>query len=395
MVDALGALLIVLVLSFILGEFAKFIKLPHVIGHISAGLLLTIPAIHAALFNDTNLAVIEFLANLGIILLFYYVGLEMNITVLQKYARPSVLLSILKTIIPLALGFAVMRYLFNHDPLTSLVVGIVVSTSAQSVSISLLEELGQLRSRIGTLLLSIGVVTDIFELLILSVVLAIFQLVDQSIALILFKIFAFILVIILARLYIIPRTLKLVSKEGNSTSRFMGALILLLAIASIAELFGIGALTGAVVAGLIIGHTILRDVELPNWEEHDIARSIHIIGFGFLIPIFFAWIGLNTHLSFKSAEQSIILLAISIAGILLAAILGGKLTHLRSKDSLALGWGLLAKGDIGFVLSALALELGILKPDLFSAIVIMSISATLISPLMFSYSLRRITASRR
>lgn len=387
MVDIIGTILIVLIVSYLLGAIFNLIKLPKVIGQISAGLILGIEPFRSVLFGDSQLEVIAFLANLGIILLFYYVGLELNVKIIRKYAKPSLFISVIKTTVPLTLGYLVMHYGMGYTHLASILIGLILSTSAQSVSLTLLDDKHKIKSRIGTMLLSIGVVTDVIELVIVSVVLALFEIADQSLTFALFKILLFIIAIVLARLFIIPRTLRAFSKEGNSTSRFMGAMILLLAIATLAETLGIGALTGAVVAGIIIGQTILKDVRLPNWEEHDIARSIHIVGFGFFIPIFFVWIGLQTTPTFESAELSLILLVLTTAGILFSTILGGKISGLHLRESFTLGWGLLAKGDIGFVLSALALELAIITPSVFSALIIMSLLATLISPLMFEYSL--------
>src|SRR3989344_8465619 len=90
-------------------------------------------------------------------------------------------------------------------------------------------------------------------------------------------------------------------------------MIIVLFIASLAEYLSVGAMIGAMVAGIIIRQTIFRDVTLPKWEEHDISRSVHIIAFGFLIPLFSVWVGVNVDLSLITSNLGLIMLLLVIA----------------------------------------------------------------------------------
>ncbi|OYT32468.1 hypothetical protein DRJ22_01035 [Candidatus Woesearchaeota archaeon] len=376
-----------LVLAFLLSQFFKWLRLPKVVGQIAAGFILSSSTIHVLLFNAESLKVLDFLANLGIILLFFYIGLELNLSVFIKNFKSFFILSVSKAFFPLILGFLVMKFVFGFNLLVSLIVGISLSAGALSVSTSLLEELKLLRSKLATALISIGIITDVIELLFVGFIISLFEISASHVSvsgfffnLVLFVLFAF-----FARLIFIPYAFKFFDKEKSSTVRFMFALIIVFFIVSVSEFFCLGTLIGAVTAGMIIRQAIYKDVSIPNWEEHDIARSIHIISFGFLIPLFFVWIGLNTDFSliFKNFVFTLVFVFLAFFGIVGGTVIGARLTGSSFKKGFVLGLGLTPKGDIGFVLAALALKSGIISYELFSSLVLMAVIVTVISPIMF------------
>src|SRR3989338_1074369 len=153
------------------------------------------------------------------------------------------------------------------------------------------------------------------ELFIVTILLSVFQITTSSTTLlrVAIDVLVFLGIVLIARAWFIPATLQFFSREKTSTSRFAAALIIVLVIASLAELLGMGLLIGALIAGMIVLQTILRDIGLPDWEEHDIARSVHIISFAFLIPLFFVWTGLNVNLAVIPQQLGFIGLLIAIA----------------------------------------------------------------------------------
>ncbi|MFH1682347.1 MAG: cation:proton antiporter, partial [Candidatus Woesearchaeota archaeon] len=387
MVNAIIAVLVALGLAYLLAEVLKKLGIPRVVGQISAGIVLSIPLFKNYLFTTDNLEIISFLANLGIILLFYYIGLETNFQAFTKNIKKSVLISLLNTFLPLATGFLVMFYLFDFSLLVSLLIGISLAVSAQSVSVDLLEELKMIKSKLGTLIISAGAVDDIIELLLVSILFSVFHVAVSNLTLgkLALDITLFVLVIILARLLIIPFVLRLFDRQGSSTARFTGSLLVVLIIASLAEYLGVGLFIGAMIAGMIVRQTIFKEENIPNRDEKDIANSIHISAFGFLIPIFFVWIGLNVDLStlWKEAGFISILLLISLFGTVGGSALAVVLAKGKWRDGFILGWGLSPKGDVELVIAALALSTGIIHEDLFTALVMAALLTTIISPIVF------------
>lgn len=387
MVQPLVMVLICLVGAYFFSYILKRIGIPSAVGQIGMGIVLSIPLLKSNLFTTQNLDLLSFLAHLGVILLFYYVGLETNLNLFTKHLKKSALISAFNTLLPLTLGFVVMKFILGYSTLVSLIIGVSLSVSAQSISLSLLNELKLVKSKIGGMIITAGAVDDIIELFLATLLLSLFHvtITHLSFSRFLVDITLFLVAIIIARMWVLPFALKFFDREKSSTARFMGSLIILLLIASLSEFLGVGVLIGAMVAGMLIRQTIIKDVVIPNWEEHDIARSIHIIAFGFLIPLFFVWIGINTNISSIATNFWFIILLVVIAT--LGTVGGTIIAILLDKGSLSegmlLGWGLNSKGDIELILAALALSAGIITTGIFTALVMMSLLTTLISPIIF------------
>ena len=390
MVQPLVAVLLSLVAAYILAEIFKKLGLPRVLGQISAGLVLGIGIIKSYLFTYESMETLSFLANLGIVLLFFYIGLEINLQTFRKNMKASVLISLFNTFLPLVAGFVVMYFLLDFGLLPSIIVGLSLSVSAQSIALDLLEELKLLKSKVGSLIISAGAVDDVIELFIVTILLSVFQITTSSTTLlrVAIDVLVFLGIVLIARAWFIPATLQFFSREKTSTSRFAAALIIVLVIASLAELLGMGLLIGALIAGMIVRQTILRDIGLPDWEEHDIARSVHIISFAFLIPLFFVWTGLNVNLAVIPQQLGFIglLIAIAILGTLGGTVAAIWLMSRKIKEGFLVGWGLCSKGDIELVLAAVALKTGVITQNLFTALVMMSLATMIISPLFLKYT---------
>ena len=387
MIQPLVMVLICLVGAYFFSYILKRIGIPSAVGQIGMGILLSIPLLKSNIFSSQNLDLLSFLAHLGVILLFYYVGLETNLNLFTKHLKKSALISAFNTLLPLGLGFVVMKFVLGYSTLVSLIIGVSLSVSAQSISLSLLNELNLVKSKIGGMIITAGAVDDIIELFLATLLLSLFHvtITHLSFSRFLVDITIFLIAIVIARMWILPFALKFFDREKSSTARFMGSLIILLLIASLSEFLGVGVLIGAMVAGMLIRQTIIKDVVIPNWEEHDIARSIHIIAFGFLIPLFFVWIGINTNITSIATNFWFIILLVVIATV--GTVGGTIIAILLDKGSLSegmlLGWGLNSKGDIELILAGLALSAGIITTGIFTALVMMSLLTTLISPIIF------------
>ena len=387
MINPLIFILISLGLAYFLAEIVKKLGLPRVVGQISAGLVLGIPLIRKYLSATDNLEILSFLANLGIVLLFYYVGLETDFRTVTKNIQQSVLISLFNTTIPLIIGFLMMKFLFEFSTLVSLIIGISLSVSAQSVSLDILEELKLIKSKIGSLIISAGAVDDAIEIILVGILFSIFHVAGSDLTLItLFvEIVIFLVIVVIARVWLIPYSLKFFDRQKSTTARFTGALLLVLLIASFAEFLGVGLLIGAMIAGILVKQTIFKDEKIPNWEEHDIAKSIHLISFGFLIPLFFVSVGLKV--DFSSFIQEfwfvLLLLLISIIGTVGGSLIAVLIHHGKFKDGIILGWGLSPKGDVELVIATLALTNGIISINIFTSLVMMALLTTILSPIIF------------
>jgi len=394
MANALLVTLIALVLAYLLSEVFRHFKLPRVIGQILAGIILGLPLIKGLFFTDEISSVFSFITNIGIMLLFFFVGLEISIVQFKKNFKETSLIAVFNTLLPLSAGFLVSRFLFNFNNITSLIIGISLSVSSQAISLDILEELKLLKSKIGNLILMSGAVDDVFELLLISSILVVFhstrlgQISFQKLAI---NILGFVLVVILIRMLLIPFTLRAFEKEKSQASLFMGALIIVLFMAYVSELFGVGSLIGALIAGILVRQTLISGEDRKPWRKNELSHSIHIISFGFLIPIFFVNVGLSVDISTLSSNLVLVfvLLLVDIFGTLIGTVIGVLLSKGTMAEGLAVGWGVIPKGDTEIVIATLALSGGLINIDIFTAIIAVALLSTFIAPIVFKLMIRQ------
>src|SRR3989344_634014 len=394
MSNALLVILAALVLAYILSEICRYFKLPRVIGQILAGAVLGIPIIKSLLFTDELIVSFSFLTNIGIILLFFFIGLELNLREFMKNIKETSYIAILNTTIPFVAGFLAARFIFGLDNLASLVMGIAVSVSSQAISLDILEEVKLLKSKIGNLIIASGTVDDVFELLLISFVLILFHsaTADASdFTVLAINILFFVALVILLRVSLIPFALKIFEREKSQASLFMGALIIVLAVAYISELLGIGSLIGALIAGALVRQTLLTGADRKPWRKNQLSHSLHIISFGFLIPLFFVSVGLQMNLS--SLSSNLILVGtfaiIDIIGTLAGTIIGVMLSKGSFNEGVIVGWGVLPKGDTELVIATLALQSGIIPVSIFTVIISVAMISTFVAPIVFKHLVKR------
>lgn len=394
MTNILFVTFIALLLAYLISEIFRYFGLPRVIGQILAGIVLGLPLIKGRIFTSDALSVFSFITNIGIILLFFFVGLEINLRQFRKNFKESSLIAIFNTLLPLTAGFIAGKFLFQLNNATSLILGISVSVSSQAISLDTLEELKLLKSRIGNLIISSGTVDDVFELLLISFILIFFH----SVALgqagfqkLILDILIFVLIVIISRVLLVPFALKIFEREKSKSTLFMGALIIVLLMSYLSELFGIGSLIGALIAGILVRQTLLTGADRKPWRKNEISHSIHIVSFGFLIPLFFVNVGLNT--SITTLPSSILLIfafiVINILGTLIGTVIGVLLSKGTLTEGLIVGWGVMPKGDTELVIATLALNSGLIGADIFTAIITVALFSTFLAPIVFKLLIKK------
>ncbi len=385
----LFVLLIVVILAQLLAELCKLVKIPRVIGHITAGIILGIPYFQSWIFTSQSMDIIRSLADIGTILLFFFVGLEINLLQFEKNINESLKISLLNTAIPFILGFILSQAL-GLTLVKSLIIGVCLAVSAQSISIDFLEEMKLIKSRIGQLIITAGAVDDVVELLLISAVLAAINTAigGTSILMLLGGVLLFIVIIIISRIYILPQALKLFEKGKDQTSLFTGALIITLLMAAFSEKMGLGSLMGALIGGVLVRQILLK--KGARVEEETMTNLIRVISFGFLVPIFFVWVGLNTNVTdiIDNLWFTIAITLIAFAGTIGGTILGVLWSKGTKKEGLIVGWGVNPKGDVELVIASLALQKGIFNTSDFSAVIFMAFVTTLISPIVFRWLIK-------
>lgn len=385
MADGLLAVLVALSLAFVFGEIANRVGIARVVGQLLAGVVLGLGPIRQVLALDGSSQWLTLLATVGSVLLFFFVGLEINLREFKRNLKPALYVSAFNTLLPLSAGFLLMKALGFADP-AALLVGMALAVSSVSASVDFLEELGMLKSKIGSFILTTGTVDDVLELALTGVGLALLHtsLRTADTPGLITGIVLFVVLMAAFRAWLVPWALDLFEQSKSKTAVLTAALILTLLMAYLGDYLGVGALIGAVLAGVLIRHHLGTDARRP-WEEHQLTHTIHSFAFGFFVPLLFVSIGylVDVDLALLNLPLGLGLSAIAIAGTVIGAALGVCLSGGNWKQGVVVGVGVSSKGDVELVLASLALAAGIIAAPLFNALVFMSIATTLVSPVAF------------
>lgn len=354
---------------------------PSVLGELLIGIIIgpsLINIFNISIFTYEELPIfINEFAEIGVLLLMFLAGLELNLSDLAKTKSASAFAGVFGVLIPIILGFLIGE-LFSMDFNQSIFLGLTLGATSVSISAQTLIELKVLRSRVGFGLLGAAVFDDMLVILLLSGFLALN--IGGSfleILIVLIKMILFLGLSLAFGFWLLPKITKVVQKLPIAQGSITLAIIILLVYGVAAEILGgMAAITGAFIAGLMFARTS---------EKHDIERGLRSLSYGLFVPIFFINIGLHVDIHDLGISSLWILSAITIVAIIgkiVGAGLGAKLGKFNWKESLQLGIGMVSRGEVGLIVATVGLQENLLTADLYSAIVGMVLITTLITPPM-------------
>lgn len=380
----IAIVLICLLAMFVVAELLRFLRVPRVVSQVATGMIFGIPLIKNYIFTAEGMSVISFLADIGVIVLLFFVGLQINFKQLGKTVLPSAGVSMFNTAFPLILGFLASKFLFQLDTTESIIIGVCMSVSATAIALDLMEEFKKLRTRLGTFIVTAGTFDDLVELFLITGILTFFETAVKQTSLwqLFIGLIAFTAIAIAFRLWIIPALLRLIESETERALIFTGALLITLVMAVLAELLGVGALIGALFSGVIIRQALLKDAGHKPWERSEISHNIHTIAFGFLVPFFFFHVGMQANIAaiWGNILFGIVITALAIIGTVFGSAFGYALVNKNWEEGYIVGWALNAKGDTELIIADLALSAGVITSAIYSSLIFMAVVSTLISP---------------
>jgi Kef-type K+ transport system membrane component KefB len=376
---------IILVFALILfstkfcGILTKRMHLPQVVGALIAGILLGPAVLGLAQPSET----LNVIAELGVVVLLFSAGMEMNFKELKSLLKPSVVIAALGILLAVGGGFLVASAL-GRSTFESFFIGIIIASTSTSITVEALQEMGKLKTKSGSALLSIAVIDDIIGIVLLAVVLGVsggsiegaeeaaFPL--ASVGIILLKIVLF-FVFAVSCSFVINKLLSIVrDKSGESRRLSIFALAFCFLMAAFAEWFGLADIAGAFIAGVAFCNT--RYVEY-------LEKNTHVLSFMFLSPVFFASIGINMVLDGFDANMLLfagLLLIAAVFSKLIGCGLGAKLCKFTREESAQIGTGMVTRGEVSIIIASKGIAAGILDPSLFSGIIVVVFASVLLAP---------------
>lgn len=370
---------IILFSAKIAGYISVRLGQPSVLGELIVGILLG-PSLLNLLdlpFIEHSMAetIVEF-SEFGVLLLMFIAGLELHFGEMQRNIRVAASAGFLGVLFPVLLGWGAGR-LLGMDQSVSMFLGLTLGATSVSISAQTLIELKVLRSRVGLSLLGAAVFDDILIILFLSVFLAVQAGGGTSagILIIILRMILFIVFSILFGLWALPWLIRKISRLPISQGLLTISLIVMFVYGIAAELFGgMAAITGAFLAGLMLGRC-------P--EKERIEAGAHALAYSLFVPIFFVNIGLSINLrefAFESLLMTLVIIVVAVVGKWLGAGWGARLGGLVGIEAIQLGAGMISRGEVGLIVADVGIREGLILDSEFSAIVMMVLVTTLITP---------------
>jgi Kef-type K+ transport system membrane component KefB len=403
-----AAMLIIAKLS---GELFERFRQPAVLGELIGGIFignLTLLGVTMAEPLKTNV-VISALAELGVIILLFEVGLESDLGEMLEVGWSSLLVAIVGVIAPFFLGWGVSAYFLPGEPtLVHIFIGATLCATSVGITARVLKDIGALQSREARIILGAAVIDDVLGLLVLAVVagaikaeLAGVALSSWQVIIIAFKALAFLAGAVLGGRYLVPRLFRHAGALETRGVLLALAVAFCFLLAWLASLVGLAPIVGAFAAGVVLDEAHFESFR--DRGEHRLEELLQPVS-TFLTPIFFVLMGMKVDLR-NFARWELLGFATVLT---LVAILGKQVCSLavleRQVNRLAVGIGMVPRGEVGLIFAGIGATL--MLPNLagagelvidtatFGAVVLMVVVTTLVTPPALKWALHPARSSR-
>lgn len=402
---------LILLIAKLGGELFERFKQPAVLGELMGGMLVG----NLVLFGFTSVEplktdmVINALAEIGVILLLFEVGLESNLGEMLEVGPSSLLVALAGIVAPFFLGWGVASYFIPGEAMLGhIFIGATLCATSVGITARVLKDLGRLNTRVARIVLGAAVIDDVLGLIILAVVKGAIEargagtsLSVLNVAVITLKAIGFLVAALLVGKFFVPQLFRGAGKLQGRGVLLALAVALCFVLSWAAAEIGLAAIVGAFAAGLLLEEAHFEN--LPDHSKHDLHDLLTPLT-TILVPIFFVLMGLKVDLR-AFARLDILGFA---AALTVVAIIGKQICSLavieRGVNRLAVGIGMIPRGEVGLIFAGIGATLmlpnaaGVSEPVIgratFAAVVIMVIVTTLVTPPLLKWSLGRSTSTR-
>ncbi len=371
------------------GEIFEWLRQPAVIGELLVGVLIgpyvlgivgapsepLIQLFHndAAAARETLHIVYEVLAQIGVIVLLFFVGLETRVSDIANVGGRALAVGVAGIALPFVLGFGMAAIVFNDNLVAAFLGAAMVATSV-GITARVLRDMGVIDSREARIMLGAAVIDDILGLIILSIVSGISSGAASpvGIAAIALQTLVFICIVVLIGTKVVKRYSLHIDKLQTSNAPFVIAVICMFGLAALANYIGLAAIIGAFFAGMM-----LAEAE----EQYELEVKITPV-YELMVPFFFVVMGMQVDPRLFMDPN-----ILGLAGVVTALAIFGKFLGcglaawgLGKRSMAIIGVGMAPRGEVGLIVAGLGRSIGAIPDSLFSAVVVMSILTTFFAP---------------
>ena len=325
---------------------------------------------------------VDVFSRYGVIFLLFLVGLDTSLDEMQQVGRNSMLVAISGMLLPFVLGFVAIRTLMPDLPMhTDIFIAATLGATSVGITARVLQDINKQKSTEARLILGAAVIDDILGLLMLAIVSGIVVSGGVEITEILLVIFlatVFLVGAVMIGPYFLRIVIRYLCDLDIVEAKMFTSYFFVMVLAWVANLVGLATIIGAFTAGVVLHEAYFKSCRIvpdKSYTIKDLIMPLEVI----LVPIFFVLMGIQVKLE-SFLDPNVIVAA---GGLLIAAIAGKVAAGYfagRSANRLAVGFGMMPRGEVGLIFAAIGKTLGVIDDFLFSAVVLMVIVTTLITP---------------
>ncbi len=382
-------LALIIFFAKLMGILARKCKAPQVVGEILAGLFIG-PSI-LGLVQQSDFLIQ--MAEVGVVLLMFSAGLETDLKELMKTGPVAFLIACAGVFVPLAGGTLLYMGFYGMAPwgsekfYTAVFIGVIMTATSVSITVQSLKELGKLKGKVGTTILSAAIIDDVIGIIVLTFVIGFKNPGSNPGSVVLSTLLFFLMAFAVGM--VVYRIFKKLDERYPHTQRIpILSLALCFFFAYAAEkYFGIADITGAYAAGVVL--CSIRD---SSYIDQKMEISSYMI-FG---PIFFTSIGFKTSLS--NINSSILLFSAAFVVVaLITKIIGcglmSRLCKFQFGDSLKIGVGMMTRGEVALIVAQKGLSVGLLTSEYFTSVIFLIIVSSILTPIILKVLYSKDTAA--
>jgi Kef-type K+ transport system membrane component KefB len=381
------------------GEIAVRLNQPSVLGELCAGIVLGnlylvgIPTFEGA----AQLVPVEFLAELGVVLLLFEVGLESTLTEMKAVAPTSGLVAIIGVVVPMLLGYGASLWLLPDAPFSlHLFIGATLCATSVGITARVLKDLNAMGRPETRVILGAAVIDDVLGLIVLAVVASIAEFGavpgPMDLGLIIGLAGGFLLGALLLGAYVMPGVFRLASKLRTPDVLAAVAIGLCLLLAGISGAAGLAPIVGAFAAGLILDEVHVRP--FGHKSAHDLTEIIGPI-VAIMAPIFFVRTGMMVQLGGIGTGPLLLALALTVVAIV-GKLVSGLGVRGNAIDKLTVGIGMVPRGEVGLIFANVGAGIQfegepLIEAGVYAAIVLMVMATTVVTPPWLAHRIRQVS----
>lgn len=368
--DVVTGLFVVLLAAKIGDEVFKRIGQPSIIGEILAGVIVGPSLLGLVEVSE----VLEVFAELGVIFLLFWVGLETRISEMQAVGKSALSVGISGVVLPFGAGLG-LGLALGESTATAVFLGAALAATSVGITSAALMQLDMIRTRAARTVLGAAIVDDILALILVAVATGIAAeggLAVTEVLVVAGLAVGFVAFFALGGTRLVAQRPQILHAPKFSESPLLPAVILCLGVAALAAQIGLAAIIGAFLAGLMVAETK---------EQHPIEDEVAPL-YAFFPPFFFAFIGIELDLgALLNADALALFAAVTGVAVLskwVGAMIGAR--GLERREAQIIAVGMVPRGEVGIIVASIGATAGVVGDELFAVIVAMSIATTLAVP---------------